>query len=122
MRSTTNHFSLARVGSFARVWPGAINPVPPDFPSGSMSLTLRNLVVGSAIRIETEAGVGVFDGVCDASTEVISVPVYVAGSPLNDLRIKVRKGSSSPYYRPWDTLATAVPGASSIFVSQIPDE
>lgn len=122
MRSVTNHFSIARVGFYTRVWPGAVNPVPPDFPSGSMSLSLQNVVVGSAIRIETQAGEAVFDGVADSSTEVVSVPVYVLGSPLNDLRIKVRKGSASPYYQPWETLATAVVGSQSIYVSQIPDE
>lgn len=122
MRSVTNHFSIARVGSYARVWPGAVNPVPPDFPSGTMNLSLQNVVVGSAIRIETQAGEAVLDGVADSTTEVIPVPVYVLGSPLNNLRIKVRKGSASPYYQPWETLATAVVGSQSIYVSQIPDE
>lgn len=87
-----------------------------------MSLTLQGIVADSAIRIETQAGDAVFDGVADSASEVISVPVYVLGSPLNDLRIKVRKGSASPYYQPWETLATAIVGSQSIYVSQIPDE
>lgn len=122
MRSVTNHFSIAMVGSYARRWPGAVNPVPPDFPSGVMSLSLQNLAIDSVIRIETLAGIAVFDGVADSAAEAISVPVYVLGSPLNNLRIKVRKGSASPYYQPWETQATAVVGSQSIYVSQIPDE
>lgn len=110
------------VGSYARRWPGAVNPVPPDFPSGVMSLSLLNLAIDSVIRIETLAGIAVFEGVADSAAEAISVPVYVLGSPLNNLRIKVRKGSASPYYQPWETQATAVVGSQSIYVSQIPDE
>lgn len=49
------------------------------------------------------------------------MPVYASGSPLNDLRIKVRKGSAAPYYRPYETQATAQVGSASIFVSQIPE-
>ena len=44
------------------------------------------------------------------------------GSNYNDLRIKVRKGSGSPTYKPFETLATAIVGAQSIFIGQIADE
>ena len=87
-----------------------------------MSLSLLNLAIDSVIRIETLAGIAVFEGVADSATEAISVPVYVLGSPLNNLRIKVRKGSASPYYQPWETLATASIGPQSLYVSQLPDE
>jgi hypothetical protein len=37
------------------------------------------------------------------------------------LRIKVRKGSAAPLYKPYETLATAVLGSSSVYIAQIPD-
>lgn len=89
---------------------------------GGYSLSLTNLVVGSAIQIETQAGAPVVNRTAASSTEVFSLPAYPSGNPANDLRIKVRKGSAAPYYIPWETLASAVVGAQSIYVSQIPDE
>lgn len=93
----------------------------PSDPIGSYSLTLSNVVIGSAIQVETQAGALIEFRVADASTEVFSIPAYVAGNPANSLRIKVRKGSSAPYYLPYETLAVAIVGSASIFVSQIPD-
>ena len=60
--------------------------------------------------------------VASSPSEVFAVPAYVSGNAGNSLRIKVRKGSASPFYRPFETLTTAFVGAQSIFVSQIPDE
>ena len=88
---------------------------------GTFVLTLTNLVVGSAIRIETQAGALIEFRTAAASSEVFNVPAYSPGSASNDLRIKVRKGTSAPFYRPYETLATAAVGSQSIFVSQIPD-
>lgn len=88
---------------------------------GTFVLTLTNLVVGSAIRVETQAGALVEFRVAAASSEAFNVPAYSPGSASNDLRIKVRKGTSAPFYRPYETLATAAVGSQSIFVSQIPD-
>lgn len=88
---------------------------------GNYVLTLTNLVIGSAVQIETQAGVLIENRTADASTEVFTVPAYTAGSANNNLRIKVRKGSSAPYYKPYETLATALVGAGSIYLSQIPD-
>ena len=89
---------------------------------GTFTLTLTGLVIGSAIQIETQAGALVENRTAGATTEVFSVPAYVAGNASNDLRIKVRKGSAAPFYRPYETLATAFVGSASVFVSQIPDE
>lgn len=90
---------------------------------GNYMLTLMNVVVGSAIQIEAEGDATVFANLtADSATEIIVLPAYAAGSPNNDLRIKVRKGSAAPYYQAYETRATAVVGAQSIFVSQIPDE
>ena len=57
-----------------------------------------------------------------ATSEAFSVPAYAIGSASNDLRIKVRKGTSAPFYIPYETLTTAAVGSGSIFVSQIQDE
>jgi hypothetical protein len=89
---------------------------------GAYALTLQNLVVGSAIQIETQAGTPVVNRTAASSTEVFSLAAYPSGNSANDLRIKVRKGSAAPFYIPWETLTTAIVGAQSIYVSQIPDE
>ena len=94
----------------------------PDDPVGTFVLTLTNLVVGSAIQIEDQAGTTTLHNSTTSTTlKSISLQAYAPGSPLNNLRIKVRKGSA-PTYQPWETLATAVIGSNSIYVSQIPDE
>lgn len=90
---------------------------------GVFALTLTNLVVGSAIQIEDQLGTTtLYNGVAASTSQLINLSAYVGGSSLNDLRIKVRKGSSAPYYQPYETLATAIVGSGSIYVSQIPDE
>lgn len=94
----------------------------PTDPIGNFSLTLTNVVVGSAIQVESTTGQVVLNRTAVAPTEAFAVQAYAVGSPLNNLRIKVRKGSASPYYQPWETQATAVVGSQSIYVSQIPDE
>ena len=95
----------------------------PTDPIGTFSLTLTNVVIGSRIHIETQGdGTTLHDSVADATSETISVSAYASGSPYNALRIKVRKGTGSPTYKPFETLATAIVGAQSIYVGQIPDE
>lgn len=89
---------------------------------GSFSLTLTNLVVGSAIQVEASNGTPLINRTVTTDVETLGLQAYAPGSPLNNLRIKVRKGSASPYYQPWETLTTAFPGSTSIFVSQISDE
>lgn len=91
-------------------------------PIGNFALTLTNVVTGSAIQIESQDGsTTLHNGTASGSTVGIALQAYAAGSPLNNLRIKVRKGSAAPYYQPYETLTTAVVGAQSIYVSQIPD-
>lgn len=94
----------------------------PTDPIGNFALTLTNVVTGSAIQIESQDGsTTLHNSTAAGSTVNITLQAYAAGSPLNDLRIKVRKGSAAPYYQPYETLTTAVVGAQSIYVSQIPD-
>lgn len=99
----------------------AIERLPTE-PVGTFSLTLTNLVIGSAIQVETQAGAPIESRTAGAGSEAFSIPAYSTGNPSNDLRIKVRKGSGSPFYIPWETLAAALVGAQAIYVSQIPDE
>jgi hypothetical protein len=94
----------------------------PTDPIGSMTLTLTNVVVGSAYRIETQAdGTLVTQGTAGSSTVVLTLDCYSVGSANNDLRIKVRKGTAAPFYKPFETLATAVVGSLSIYIAQIAD-
>ena len=95
----------------------------PSDAIGNFILTLTNVVVGSAIQIETQDGSStLYNGVAATSSPTINLSAYASGSPNNNLRIKVRKGTSSPYYRAYETLTTAFVGSQSIYVSQIPDE
>lgn len=95
----------------------------PTDPIGSFTLTLTNVVVGSAVQVEVFSTGAVLSNSTAAATDVTLVlPAYAAGSPLNDLRIKVRKGSSAPFYRPFETLAVAEVGDASIYVAQIEDD
>jgi len=90
---------------------------------GTFALTLNGVVVGSAIQIEDQAGTTtLYNGTAATSSPLINLSAYAGGSSLNDLRIKVRKGSGTPFYRPYETLTTAFVGAQSIYVSQIQDD
>lgn len=96
----------------------------PDDPIGAFTLTLTNVVVGSAIQVESQfAGSSLYNGTAASSTPVIVLPTYAGGgsNDLNNLRIKVRKGSAAPYYKPFETLTTAFVGSQSIYCAQIPD-
>ncbi len=95
----------------------------PSDAIGNFILTLTNVVVGSAVQIETQDGSStLYNGVAATSSPTINLSAYASGSAYNDLRIKVRKGTSSPYYRAYETLTTAFVGSQAIYVSQIPDE
>ncbi|MDP2323080.1 MAG: hypothetical protein Q8N51_03515, partial [Gammaproteobacteria bacterium] len=87
------------------------------------ALTLTNLVVGSAIQIEDQLGTTtLYNGTAAGANLLVNLNAYSPGSSLNNLRIKVRKGSGSPFYQPYETLTTAFVGTQSIYVSQVQDE
>lgn len=89
---------------------------------GTFTLTLTNVVVDSAIRVELQGDGSVMEvRMATSTTEVFTVPAYATGNAANSLRIKVRKGSSGLLYKPYETLAVASVGVQSIYVSQIPD-
>lgn len=90
---------------------------------GSHVLTLNNVVVGSRILIIwASTGTVVTNAVVAASPFVITLPVYGAGQPGNDLLIRIRNASAAPFYQPYQTQLQVYQGASSIFVSQQLDE
>jgi len=90
---------------------------------GTFALTLTGVVVGSAIQIEDQAGTTtLYNGTAATSSPLINLSAYAGGSSLNNLRVKVRKGTGTPFYRPYETLTTAFVGAQSIYVSQIQDD
>lgn len=115
LNSALDRVSLPAVGYFGQA-------LPTD-PVGVFTLTLTNVVVGSAIQVEDQAGTTtLYNGTAASSSPVLTLSAYATGSGLNSLRIKVRKGSASPFYRPFETLTTAIVGSQSIYVAQIPDE
>lgn len=86
----------------------------------SHTLTLTNVVVGSRILVRDQNNTTThFDQIATGTTVVIAVTVY--GDSRDNWRIKVRKASAAPYYRPYETLMTATAGSSSIYVNQLPD-
>ena len=107
--------SIGRVSLGVAAW--ATDPI------GTFILTLTNVVPGSSIQVETQSGATtLYNGVAANASPTINLSAYAHGSPYNSLRVKVRKGTSSPYYQPYETLTTAFVGSQSIYISQIPDE
>lgn len=94
---------------------------------GSTTLTLTNIVVGSRYRIE-RAGDGSLatptgnaEGVAADTDVPITLDVYAPGNANNNLRIKVRKGTSAPKYLNFETLTTLILAAQSIYIAQVAD-
>ncbi len=88
-------------------------------PIGTCILTLINVVSGSQIYIspQTDSTNSLYSG-----TETsITLNVYSAGNPLNDLRIRVRKASAAPKYQPYETLVTISTSPQSVYIAQVLD-
>lgn len=83
-------------------------------------LTISNLVVGSSIQVESEDGMqSLYLGSTYSSSKTIVIRNYLG---LARMRVKVRKASSAPYYRPYETLVSAYAPTQSLYVSQTQDE
>ena len=93
-------------------------------PVGIFTLRFRNLVAGSRVRVEAADTAEQFDEFIASgdSTQLRSLLLFPSGNPSNDLRIKVRKASESPAYRPFESQATAQLGTVTVYVFQEPDE
>lgn len=96
-----------------------------SFPAaivGDMVLTLTNVVIGSAYRVEVQStGALVASGTAGASSFALTIPVGVTGDPANTLLVRIRKGTAAPYYKDYETIVTAVVGSQSVYIAQIPD-
>ena len=92
-------------------------------PTGTFTLRLKNLVVGSRVRVEVQTTGSLVDEFIVSSTDQDrSINLYASGNANNNLRIKVRQGSSSPTYRPFETYAQAQQGVVIAYISQESDE
>ena len=103
-------------------------------PLGTFTLTLKNIVVGSQYGIfragdnseatlsGSAAGLGTVGGTPGALVDLnITLDYFVGGSANNDLRVRVRKGTASTKYAPFETLATAGAGTVLAYVAQVVD-
>lgn len=99
----------------------------PGDPLGQMTLALTNVVVGSRYRIERQGDgslatpTGNAEGVAGATTVAVTLDYYGIGSANNNLKAKVRKGTSAPKYQPFETLVTISAAAASVYVAQVAD-
>lgn len=101
-----------------------VGPYEFDFGYGprpaSYTLTLTNVVIGSHIFIRDQGDtITHYDDIAVSTTVVVIATVYADSRDL--WRIKVRKGTSDPFYQPYETLATAFAGSASLFISQLQD-
>lgn len=88
---------------------------------GVCAVAIENAVVGSRYRIEVAStGALVADGDVSAANFSVNVPFYAAGNPANTLRLKIRKGTTSPFYRPFETqLVSSESGARAYILQQL---
>lgn len=79
-------------------------------------LTIDNVVVGSAIRIEESDGT-----LIEFRTATGTSEVFTMGASLGTVAIIIRKSSSGTKYLPYETQTTAFDGEASIYVLQTVD-
>ena len=93
-------------------------------PTGTFTLTLTNVVIGSLWEVEIVSlpGAWVKSGIAASAAVVITLNSYTSGHAYNSLRVKVRNSTTAPYYQALETQVTAVNGAASIFINQIRDD
>lgn len=90
---------------------------------GTCAVTIQNAVVGSRYRIEVAStGTLVAEGDVATADFTENVPLYPAGNPANTLRIKIRKGTSAPFYRPFETQVVAQAAPQVAYILQQLDE
>lgn len=100
----------------------------PSEPIGSATVILTNVVSGSRYRIERQSDGSlatpsdIAAGVAASSAITLTLDLFLAGNPNNDITIKVRNASGSPAYKPFQTLATLTSTSQSIYIGQQLDE
>lgn len=99
-------------------WFGAANPLPADMPIGTTTVTFDGVVSGSEIRVY-DPDLNELAGVESCSVNhVLAWPVYAAGSPNNNVQIKIINTA----YRIKDFPYTSKVGNQSIPVQMEPDK
>lgn len=98
MRTASRTLSHAYKGAKPpNAWCGAVNPLPGDMAVGATTVTFSGVVVGSEIHVYLPDGDGGSAGTevagvesCSAN-QVLSWPVYAAGSPNNTVWVHIIK-------------------------------
>lgn len=103
-------------------------------PLGTCTLRLKNAIAGSeyGIFVQTTnsqatsggvaAGVGVVSGTPGTVVDQdITLDYFVGGNANNDVRIRLRKGTSATKYQPFETLATLSAGIVLAYCAQVAD-
>lgn len=104
----------------------------PTEPLGSFVLQVQNIVAGSEYGIFVSSTNAQATGVSSALNVVpgvdgtfvtmnLTLDYFSTGNALNNLKIRVRRGTSSQKYLPFETFATAGPGTVPVYVIQVPD-
>lgn len=84
-------------------------------------LTLDNVVVDSRICIRDQAKtITHYNEIATTSNVEVTVPIY--GDSRDNWLVDIRKASAAPFYQRYKTLMTASPGASSLYINQLPDQ
>lgn len=84
--------------------------------NNNVTITVDNLVVGSAIRVERVSdGSEVEFRTAASATETFSVSASI------NYRIKVRQGTTDPKYAPWQTNTGVITGDTTVFAAQVLD-
>jgi hypothetical protein len=90
-------------------------------PQAIVDITLQNVADGSYYQIyDTTNDAEVTSGTQSGTGDIVVSDVPYTGTAT--LRIRVRKGTSAPYYKAYSTQATMNGENLTIYVSQIPDE
>lgn len=90
---------------------------------GTCDIRIQNAVTGSRYRIEVSStGTLAAEGDVASNDFTVNVPLYPAGNAANTLKVKIRKGTSSPYYRPFESQVTLSASGASTYVIQETDE
>lgn len=82
----------------------------------TFTLTIDNVVSGSAIRLEESDGT-----LIEFRTATSTSEVFTMSAALGTVTIKIRKGTSATKYLPYETQTTAFDGSASIYVLQTAD-
>jgi hypothetical protein len=89
-----------------------------QYPLDLSTITLTNVVPGSAYEIyNLTTSTTLATGTAGSSTVTISA----VASNGDQIRIRVRKSSTSPKYLPFETQAIITNLSASVFISQVPD-